>query len=207
MRRVVILALLASVCLPGCDFSDWAASQPAVAPGTPSSIIYTSADGTGAWHIRGNRFWSGAPAELRVAPLSDAQPSLTWSRVAEAECVSLDGVMTFGAPNSMRKGLQFRCGATRLRVTDCTPSEDCTDALIEAIWRTGVEPNYSEVPVNYFYNRCRGIQSITFSLDRPVKVNFGSTLELRQGLGLLAQPDAPICLRDPALGLYRSRNG
>jgi len=202
MRRELILALLVVAYFSGCDSGERAGSSSSAPLPTQPATLYTTGDGTNAWHIRGNLFWNGAPRELMVAPLSEAKPTVTRFRANEAACISLDGVMTFGAPNVVRKGLRFQCGATRFEVTECDPSEDCVDARIEAIWRTGVAPNYSEVPVNFFYNRCRGVQSITFSLDRPIKADFGSTLELRQGLGLLAQPNTQACARDPALSLY-----
>lgn len=79
--------------------------------------------------------------------------------------------------------------------------DDCRQALIEAIWRTGVATDYHEVPVNYLFNPCR-IQSVTFSLDRPLRVAFGSTLELRRGPGILAQPKRSDCRTDPGAQLY-----
>lgn len=202
MRRELTLTLIVAVGFTGCDSGERAGSSSAPSRAAQPAILYTTGDGTEAWHIRANRFWSGAPRELRVAPLAEATPTVSHSRRGEVECISLDGVMTFGAPNVVQKGLTFRCGATRFEVTECKHSQDCIDAQIEAFWRTGVAPNHSEVPVSYLYNRCRGIQSITFSLERPLKADFGSTLELRGGLGLLAQPDAPDCAGDPALGLY-----
>ena len=169
-----------------------------------SPTIYTSSDGTGAWHIVGNRFWSGLPSALPFQPQRDAQPTITYTRLGNVACASLDGVSNFGAPDMLRQGARFQCGTARFEVVDCDMPEDCHYALIQAIWRTGVEPNFSEVPVNYFYNRCRGVQSITFSPDRPLRVGFGTTLELRQGLGLLAQPDAPVCGREPGAGQFGS---
>jgi len=177
------------------------AQAPTAIPERPATI-YTVSDGSEAWHIQGNRWWNGRPGILRTEPLSRALATITISRTADAECVSLDGVSDFGAPRRLRQGVRFRCGATRFEVVDCDLPEDCRNARIEAIWRTGIAPEFHELAVNYFYNRCRGVQSITLSQDRPLRVGFGSTLELRQGLGLLAQPDTPACRRDPAAELY-----
>lgn len=192
--------------LSGCGSPTQSPTKPpAPSPDAISAqpaTVYTTGDGTQAWHIRGNRFWSGRPGELHTTPLSGAPASVIYSQTSGAACISLDGVMTFGAPDMLRKGAGFRCGAARFEVVDCDFPENCVNARIAAIWRTGVAPEYHDLPVNYFYNRCRGVQSITFSLDRPLRVGFGETLELRKGLGLLAQPDTPACRRDPGAGLY-----
>lgn len=201
MRRASILILVMGALLLGCGLPAQSSSSPDPVV-AKQATIYATSDGTDALHFSGDRIWTGSPGELLVAPLSEAQPTITYSRVAGVACVSLDGVSTFGAPDVLRKGARFRCGTARFEVVDCDFPDDCRNALIEAIWRTGVAPDYRELPVNYFYNRCRGVQSITFSLDRPVRVGFGETLELRQGLGLLAQPDTPACRRDPVAGLY-----
>jgi hypothetical protein len=197
---VLLPAILAF--LSGCEAREQSsAPSPAAAPAQPATV-YAESDGQGAWHILGDRTWNGRPGELLVAPLSEAPASITHWRTADVACLSLDGVRNFGAPDRLRKGARFRCGAARFEVVDCDFPEDCRNALIEALWRTGVAPDYGELPVNYFYNRCRGVQSITLSLDRPLRVGFGETLELRQGLGLLAQPNSPTCRRDPVSGLY-----
>lgn len=164
------------------------------------AAIYAEGDGRDAWHIRGNRFWNGNPGHLDRRPLNRAPASVVHSRTSNAACVDLGG-MTFGAPDALRLGEQFQCGEARFEVVECNDPNRCY-ARIAATWRTGIAPNYRSVPVFYWYNRCRGVESITFSLARPLRVGFGETLELRQGPGLLAQPDSPACRNDPRSALY-----
>jgi hypothetical protein len=201
MDRSIIGTAIALGCLLGCDSQTQSPPQSPVARAQPATV-YAAADGSFAWHVQNNRFWSGSPSELSGAPLSEAPASVIYSRTSGGTCVNLDGIMILGAPDTAAKGVRFQCGATRFQVVDCSPLEECYDTWIEAIWRTGVAPNYQEIPVNYFYNRCRGIQSITFSLERPLKVGLGATLELRQGIGLLAQPKLLDCKSDPRSRLY-----
>lgn len=193
MRRRPALTSWVLAFVSGCGSpTQPSAPAPTVVPVLPATV-YSASDGHSAWHLQGNRFWSGSPAELRAVPLREAPATVRYSRTAGVACIDLGG-MAFGAPDLLRKGAQFQCGVARFEVVDCDFPDDCRNALIEAIWR-------GEVPVNYYYNRCRGVQSITFSLDRPLRVGFGTTLELRQGTGLLAQPDTPACRRDPSAGL------
>lgn len=198
MRRSTTIMLSLFALLSACGAP--AQSPPAIS--LQPATVYTSSDGYGAWYILSNRFWSGAQGELDAVRLSEAPASVSHWRANNTACVSLDEATIFGAPDILRKGARFRCGTARFEVADCDFPEDCRNALILAFWRTGIAPDYHELPVNYFYNRCRGVQSITFSLDRPLRVVFGSTLELRQGLGLLAQPETPACRREPGAELY-----
>ena len=206
MRIDPILALSVVAFACGCGSAGPSQSRPSESSrnteSTPRTTVYATGDGTAAWHIQGRHFWNGSPVELRVAPLGEAPATVNLSREGAAACVSLDGVMAFGAPDQLQEGVRFRCGAARFEVAQCDVTEQCRNARIEAIWRTGSAPDYRELPISYFYNRCRGVQSITFSLERPLAVGFGSTLELRQGLGLLAQPHVPLCTGDPASSLY-----
>ena len=201
MIRATLMTLILVMC--GCGSAS-RTSGSSSAGRAESAIVYATSDGTDAMHILGNRIWTGDPGELREAPLRDAPPTVTYSRHGDVACVSLDreGVSVFGTADTLRKGARFRCGTARFEVIDCDYPNDCRNAHILAFWRTGVAPNYGQLPVNYYYNRCRGIQSVTFSLDRPLRVGFGETLELRQGPGLLAQPDTPSCGQDPISGLF-----
>lgn len=203
--RNSFLTIVISVTLLGCEtHTIFPFRSPKHTPSPTQLVsIYASADASSAWYIQGRSYWSGAPHELRVAPLTEARATIAYSRTANASCVDLDGVSTFGAPDDLRKGTKFECGAARFEVADCDFPEACRNARIEAIWRTGAAPNYHELPVNYFYNVCRGVQAITFSQNDQLRVQFGSTLELRQGLGLLAQPEGQGCKSDPTGQLYR----
>lgn len=166
------------------------------------ATIYATGDGTAAWHIDGDQFWSGAPGEITVAPLSEAPASVRYWRTPEAQCLTLDEVVNFGVPHVLRDGARFQCEGARFEVLECDWPEACLNARIEAFWRTGVAPEYGALPVIYLYNVCRGVQTITYSLDRPPRSDIGETLELRQGLGLLAQPDSQACRDDPGAGFY-----
>jgi hypothetical protein len=157
---------------------------PAAAPELPLTI-YAPGDGGEAWHFQGN-FWRRALSDVQL----DEAP-LRYARSAGAACVDLDGSGPFGAPDTLRVGTRFQCGTARFEVVACEITTDT--CRIRAIWRMGVPPNGGELPVNYFYNRCRGILSITFDLDANRRVTFGGVLELRHGPGLLARPDAPGC--------------
>jgi hypothetical protein len=190
--------LLAEPDEPDCRSGPLAALYAASAQPT---AIYSEGSGRDAWRIQGDRFWNGDPRHLGMRPLARAPAGVVRSRTADAACVDLAG-MIFGAPETLRLGVQFQCGTARFEVVECENPERCGYARIAATWRTGVAPNQRPVPVFYWYNRCRGIESITFSLARPLRVGFGETLELRQGPGLLAQPDSPACRNDPRSALY-----
>lgn len=190
--------LLAQPDSPACTSDPSSALYNAAAQ--PASI-YTESDGQHAWHVRDNRFWSGDPRQLGSRPLSQSLASVTYSRAENAVCVDLSG-MIFGAPDRLSIGTQFRCGTARFEIVDCEDPEACFYVRIEGLWQTGIAPNYRSVPVTYWYNRCRGVESITFSPARPLRVSFGETLELRQGLGLLAQPNSPTCRNDHRSALY-----
>jgi hypothetical protein len=203
MRPVLLLILGLLTLSHGCSStaqrpqSTSEHATPAVASQLPT--VYLSSDGMDGIYVRGNRVWKGTAGELAVAPLNEAGAAVVYSRAPDAACVGFDEVQLFGVPDRLRKGVRFRCGTAQFEVIDCDNPENCDNALILAFWRTGVAPGYNQLPVNYYYNRCRGIQSITFSLDRPVRVGFGEALELREGLGLLAQPNSPACGRDSAV--------
>jgi hypothetical protein len=186
MRHAPILMFSIAALLFGCGSSAQLPAPPAVPE--PLVTIYAPADGGEAWHFQGNR-WRRALSDQ--SPLSEAP--LRYSRSAGGACVDLDGVGPFGAPDVLRVGARFQCGTARFEVVACEFTDTCR---IEATWRMGVAPDGGELRVNYFYKRCGGIQAITFDLDRALRVGFGGTLELRQGLGLLAQPDAPGCRDD-----------
>lgn len=203
MRRMAMALPPMLALLAGCNArAPVLGAGAAPASGAPdAATVYAPSDGTEAWNIRGNRFWSGSPGVLRP---DDRPESVTRWQAGTVACVSLNGVMIFGAPERVRKGDRFRCDTARFEVADCDAPDDCRNSRIVAYWRTGLPPDYAELPVNYYYNRCRGIQSITFSLERPPRDGFGSTLELRQGPGLLAQGASAPC---PALGEETADSG
>jgi hypothetical protein len=180
MRRTPILILsVSALLLTGESLAQLPASP--AAPEQPVTI-YAPGDGGEAWYFQGDRWWRETPAN---------EAPLRYSRSAGAACVDLDGSGPFGAPDALRVGARFRCGTARFEVITCEFFPDT--CRIEGTWRMGAAPNDLPLRVNYFYDRCGGIQSITFDLDPALRVGFGGVLELRQGPGLLAQPDAPGC--------------
>jgi hypothetical protein len=185
MKHAPVLIFSILALLFGCG-SSAQLPGPAAAP-EPPLTIYAPGDGGEAWHFLGNVWRRALPG--RQAPLNEAP--LRYSRSAGAACVDLDGVGPFGAPDMLRVGTRFQCGAARFEVVAC---EIATDTCrTEGVWRMGDAPDSVELRVHYFYSRCRGILSITFDMDTRLRVGFGEPLELRHGLGLLARPDAPGC--------------
>ena len=188
MRPAPILMFSIIALLFGCGSSAQSPAPPA-APEQPATI-YAPGNGGEIWHFRGNRQWSGFPGQLGGLPISEAPATVSYSRSAGVACVDLGGGSAFGAPDLLRVGTRFQCGTARFEVVACEFTDNCH---IRAIWRVGVPPNGGELPVNYFYSRCRGILSIAFDMDPRLRVSFGEPLELRYGPGLLARPDAPGC--------------
>ncbi len=212
MRKLVILCCVVSIYYPllGCESSAQQASQSSTSPSVIAvdqfPTIYSASRGSEFWRIYGDQFWVGNIAELREGASNNTTTTINYFQENGITCVNLDTVSIFGVPDTLRVGMQFQCGTAQFEVTNCNSSDDCGSALIEGMWRTGSPPSYRDLPVSYYYDRCRGIQSITFSLDPELLNPIGSSLELRQGLGLLATSDSAECSDDLYYRLFNGEN-
>ena len=155
-----------------------------------SEFIYSTGNGTSSWIIRDNNFIALDSGR----PLSEPSPTVHQFIEEGTSCIALDEVMVFGAPRVLTEGSEFRCGEARFSVTSCDYPEDCKAALIRGSWRSGPPGSYVNIPVNYFYDRCFGILSITFyPIDSEKMVQFGSSLESRGDGGMLENLDSEGC--------------
>ena len=184
---ILILSIFAIACTPISADADRA------------SKVTTYIDGRGE---NGMLFVNGEiPAD--ADSFTSDHGSVNWISIRRqsskngVNCIFMDGdVMTFGVPIEVQKGQKFECGASDFEVLECF-DQGCTSSIIGGFWRTGLKPDFGKVPLQFIYNECLGITSISFANYSVEPEGIGTSLELRNGLGLLANPNARICQNNP----------
>jgi hypothetical protein len=183
--KSILLISASALCAGYCG-------QAPAAPGA-SEATYMNA--------RADSVWSFVIGEIPAGQESfwSDYRSVAWFSIRHearngVNCIFTDNdAMSFGVPEVVQEGYRFACGTSTFEVLECYSQVNCVSSLIRGEWRTGTEPEFRNVPVRYIYNKCLGILSISLfdALNEPE--SFGSALELRNGSGLLANPQHEDC--------------
>lgn len=103
-----------------------------------------------------------------------------------------DDMMALGVPAKNEQYQQLECGSSSFKILKCF-DEGCQSSLIGGEWRTGLAPEFRLVPFQFIYNRCLGVTTISFTSFSGDADYIGTSLDLRGGIGLLADADGKSC--------------
>lgn len=155
-------------------------------------IIYTDGRGQSAW-IFSDQEWLDDQESVVSDYLSVIHYSVRQAQTSQGNCLYFDGDgMALGTPSDIQEGQNLECGTSSFTVIKCF-EKDCRSSIIGGEWRTGMAPDFRMVPFQFVYNQCLGVTAISLTEFSNGTDYIGTSLDLRGGFGLLADPSKKSC--------------